>query len=149
MGKPEKVWLALTDIGIMVYDHPIDASSAEAYGEYCGAYVPEESTLSPAIVAAVRAYQKAHVAGDERQKMLLGARMRMTAESAAGECGVGQDDGLSDRVVSAVKVYQACFARYMGDLPTSEAVRDSAIQTVGARNAMLDAIEADAKEREG
>lgn len=108
-----------------------------------------EQMLSPAIVAAVRAYQKAHVAGDERQKMLLGARMRMTAESAAGECGVGQDDGLSDRVVSAVKVYQACFARYMGDLPTSEAVRDSAIQTVGARNAMLDAIEADAKEREG
>lgn len=28
MGKPEKVWLALTDIGIMVYEHSIDASSA-------------------------------------------------------------------------------------------------------------------------
>lgn len=57
MSKPEKVWLALTDIGIMVYEHSIDASSAEVYGAYYGAYVPEESTLSHAIVAAVRAYQ--------------------------------------------------------------------------------------------
>lgn len=85
MGKPEKVWLALTDIGIMVYDHPIDASSAEAYGEYCGAYVPEESTLSHAIVAAVRAYQETLQSTRWREREAAGTNLIEAIEADAKE----------------------------------------------------------------